>query len=316
MRITSFPQIDSATAYSRIKQYLNCTPVVFDNETGAWWKQENLQHTGSFKFRGALSKLSVLPERSKVVTASTGNHALGVVAAAQLFGHGVEIFLPDTASDLKMEKLMKAGAKLNLVKGNSLDAEIAAKEYAREHHLTWVSPYNDPEIISGQGTIAVELKEQIKDLDTVYVTIGGGGLVSGIGCYLKSINPDLRVIGCQPENSAEMYLSLLKGKVVDDPNALHTLSDGSAGPLEEDSITFPICQAIVDRIILVDELRIAEALRHAYLTHGIIIEGAAGVAIAAATSDNQREGKNAAVILCGGNIDPVVHKQILSNTYF
>jgi threonine dehydratase len=276
-----------------------------------WLKCENEQTTGSFKWRGALSKLSTLQPAQKIVTASTGNHGLGVATAAKLYDIRAVIFIPKTASPKKIERLRQSGAELILVGGDSLTAELAGKEFALEHKLTWVSPYNDIDVIAGQGTIGYEIDADLPHIDKVYVTVGGGGLVSGIASWIKHHQPHAEIIGCQPVNSPEMYLSILAGHVVPAPGARETLSDGSAGPLEEDSITFPICQQLVDRFILVTEEEIKEAIRYLWSHQELIVEGSAGVVMAAAMRENAvNKNSTSVVILCGGNIDPAVHGQI------
>lgn len=298
-------------SYHRIKDHVIQTLIVFDSTYSLWLKCENEQKTGSFKWRGALSKLSLFTPGQTIITASTGNHGLGVANAAVLFGLKARIFLPATASPKKIEKLMALGADLIHVDGDSLDAEIQGKEYAALHHLPWVSPYNDEAIIAGQGTIGLEISERLSEINKIYITVGGGGLISGIGSWIRYHHPGAEIIGCQPVNSPEMYLSILSGHVVMAPESLTTLSDGSAGPLEEDSITFSICQDVIDRFILVSEEEIEVAIRHLYNQHQLVVEGAAGVATAAAMKDSLRHaGDTSVVVLCGGNIDPAVHERI------
>lgn len=298
-------------AYQRIKSHVAHTRLLKEETLGLWLKCENEQETGSFKWRGALSRLSLIPAGQSIVTASTGNHGLGVARAAELFGLKATIFIPSSAAPKKIEKLVALGADLHLVDGDSLQAELTGKAYAQEHGLPWVSPYNDPEVISGQGTIGLELTMNLPKIDKVYVTVGGGGLVSGIASWIKWYHPETEIIGCQPVNSPEMYLSVQAGRVVDAPEALTTLSDGSAGPLEEDSITFPICCRLIDRFILIDEAEIESAIHHLYDAQKLIVEGAAGVAMAAAMKDIHRSPDHqSVVILCGGNIDPTVHRRI------
>jgi threonine dehydratase len=298
-------------AYDRIQSNLILTPLKVDLDQGLWLKCENLQTTGSFKWRGALSKLSALPPGSNIVTASTGNHGLGVAKAGALYGHSVKVFIPKTAASQKKEKLVALGVDLVQVDGDSLSAEMAGKQYAEENGSAWVSPYNDTDVIAGQGTIGLEILNQIDHIERLYITVGGGGLISGIACYVKKHSPHTEIIGCQPVNSPEMYLSQLAGHVVMAPEALPTLSDGSAGPLEEDSITFDLCRNLVDRYILVSEDDIRKAIRDVYHDHQMVIEGAAGVAYAAARYDDERNrSDNVVVVLCGGNIDSIIHKEI------
>lgn len=298
-------------AYQRIRDHVIQTRLVFDPTFSLWLKCENEQKTGSFKWRGALSKLSLFNPGQTIITASTGNHGLGVANAAILFGLKARIFLPATASPKKIEKLKALGADLVHVDGDSLDAEIQGKEYATLHQLPWVSPYNDEAIIAGQGTIGLEISERLSEIDKIYITVGGGGLISGIGSWIRYHHPGAEIIACQPVNSPEMYLSILSGQVVMAPESLTTLSDGSAGPLEEDSITFPICQDVIDRFILVSEEEIEDAIRLLYHQHHLVVEGAAGVAMAAAMKDSLRHAEETSVVvLCGGNIDNAVHENI------
>jgi threonine dehydratase len=298
--------------YPRITPHLLRTPVVFDPEANAWLKCEQDQHTGSFKWRGALAKLFGLQPGTRIIAASTGNHGLAVAGAGKIFGHRVTVYLPASASTAKRAKLLAAGIELVEVPGDSLDAELAGKAAAEASGAVWVSPYNDPDVIAGQGTIGLELLAQLPAVASVYITVGGGGLISGIAAFLKSHRPGIEIIGCQPARSREMSLSIRAGRVVDDPEAEPTLSDGSAGPLEPDSITFSLCQNLVDRWMVIPEDEIEDALRRVYRLHRMVVEGAAGVAYAAAwrERDKQVEGEKV-VILCGGNIDPARFDRIL-----
>jgi len=301
--------IDSA--YDRIREHLVKTPLLKDSSNGIWLKCENRQYTGSFKLRGALSKLSLLPVGSHVVTASTGNHGLGVTKAAAIYGHRLKVFIPSTVTTQKKDKLLALGVDLVQVDGDSLSAELAGKDFAQQNNFTWVSPYNDIDVIAGQGTIGLEILQQLDQADKIYITVGGGGLISGIASYVKYHSPQTAIIGCQPINSPEMYLSQQAGHVVMAPEELSTLSDGSAGPLEEDSITFDLCRSLVDRFVLVSEEDIRKAIRTLYQDHHVVIEGAAAVAYAAAGNDSERKSsEHVVVVLCGGNINPALHEEI------
>ena len=298
-------------SYQRIKPYIISTRLVKDPVYGCWLKCENEQKTGSFKWRGALSKLSLLEAGQDIVTASTGNHGLAVANASGIFGLNATIYVPASASAIKVDKIRKTGAKIIQVEGDSLSAELAGKKFAADNNLPWISPYNDADVIAGQGTIGIELMEAIPEIDRAYITVGGGGLISGIASFLKKANPDIEIIGCQPQNSPEMYLSILEGQVVTAPDAKDTLSDGSAGPLEEDSITFPLCRQLIDRFMLISESEIENALRYVYDKHHMVIEGSAGVAMAGAMKEQKSE--NSVVILCGGNIDERLHQSICNS---
>ncbi|MEP6795804.1 MAG: pyridoxal-phosphate dependent enzyme [Saprospiraceae bacterium] len=312
-QITSPEKISSriAATYLRIHPHLLSTRLIHDEGFQLWLKCENEQNTGSFKWRGALSKLSLLKPGQSIVTASTGNHGLGVVTAANLYGLHAKVFVPSSAAPKKIERLQRSGADVILVEGDSLEAELSGKAFAEKNKLQWVSPYNDLDVIAGQGTIGYEIDAELPLIDKVYVTVGGGGLVSGIGSWLKHFQPYAEIIGCQPVNSPEMYLSTLAGHVVTAPDNSSTLSDGSAGPLEEDSITFDICCNVIDRFILITEDEIKAAIKYLYSNHGLVVEGAAGVAMAAAVKDSFGDrDTTSVVILCGGNIDPALHQEI------
>lgn len=299
-----------------IRSFVVQTRLVWDPTAGAWLKCEQDQVTGSFKWRGALSKLAQLPRGTSVIAASTGNHGLAVAQAATMFGHQASIYIPDSASSVKKQKLREAGVEIVEVQGDSLAAELAGKAAAQATQRTWISPYNDPQVIAGQGTISLEVLATLPDIQRIFITVGGGGLIAGMASTLRTHRPDIEIIGCQPAHSPEMSLSVRVGHVVDDPRAKPTLSDGSAGPLESDSITFPICQALVDRWILVSEREIALAIRQLHQRHGMLVEGAAGVAYAAAIRERKgNAGVCSAVMLCGGNLDPRVAAEVLAGRY-
>ncbi len=282
--------------------------MIWDDTFSVWLKCENEQVTGSFKARGALSKGSQLTSGQTVVTASTGNHGLGVAYAAERFGLIAIVFVPTDVSKSKLARLKEKNIEIRQVEGDSLAAELAGKAFATAHHLPWISPYNDPDVIAGQGTMAREISEQQPHVDKIYVTVGGGGLISGIAGWYKYHFPETGIIGCQPVHSPEMYLSVMAGHVVEAPESRPTLSDGSAGPLEMDSITFDMCADWIDRFVLVTESEIEDAIRHVYHQHQLVIEGAAGVALAAAIQDDPGPSSQIrVVVLCGGNIDPLMH---------
>jgi threonine dehydratase len=191
-----------------------------------------------------------------------------------------------------------------------LDTEQHAREYAEQNGMRYLSPYNDEEVVAGQGTCGVEILEQLPDIDAVFVAVGGGGLIAGVGAVLKAHNPDIRVYGCQPSQSAVMMRSVEAGEIVDLESGT-TLSDGTAGGIEPGSITFPLNQAVVDEWISVDEQAIASAMRSYMGSEGHKIEGAAGVAIAALIERRDDiEGKNVLVVVCGSNISDEVLQRV------
>jgi len=270
-------------------------------------KCEHLQRTGSFKARGGLAKVSALTadqRRRGVVTASSGNHGLGVAhALAVLDGRGI-VFVPVHASSAKVAALRRFGVEIRQQGDECGASERLAQDYAAEHGLAYVSPYNDADVIAGQGTIGVEIVEQLdgRTLDAIIVSVGGGGLVSGVASVLKHHWPTIRVIGASPVNDAAMAASVRAGQVVT-LDAAPTLSDGTAGSVEPGSITLPLCQALVDEWVLVDEAAIRRALRLVIDTEHQLVEGAAAVAVAAALACRQTlAGRRVGIVSCGANI--------------
>ncbi len=303
----------SAKAAVRLREHLPVTPLVrfgaLGEELGAevLVKCDHLQRTGSFKARGALAKLLTLSERERehgVVTASTGNHGLGFAnALAALGGRGI-VFVPANAAPVKIAALRRTGVEIQTRDTDAGAVEVLARAYARENGLTWVSPYNDPDIIAGQGTAGVELVEQLKgeSLDAIIVNVGGGGLMSGVAAVVKQHLPGIRVIGASAENDAGMIASVKAGHIVA-VEAEPTLSEGSAGNVEPGSITFALCQALVDDWVLVTEAEIRSALAMVIDTEHQLIEGAAAVAFAAARIRRaDLAGKRVAILSCGSNI--------------
>lgn len=298
------PLIEAAAA--RIYSVVRETPLV--PMDAAFAKLEQLQTTGSFKLRGATNKLmSLAPDaaRGGVVTSSTGNHGLGVATAGQMLGIDVEVFLSPQVTPAKRERILACGARIRIVGANALDAEVAARAAAAASERTYVSPYNDPDVAAGQGTIGVELMRQAPDLDAVFIAVGGGGLISGIGSYLRHAAPKAEIIGCWPENSAVLYECLRAGRIFDAPEST-TLSESTAGGVEADSITFDLCREVMHRGVLVSEADILSAMRWAH-RRGWTVEGASGVALAAYFKEAARyAGKKVVVLICGGNPSPAI----------
>lgn len=297
----------------KLRERLPITPFVrfdaFSDELGAevLVKCEHLQRTGSFKARGSMAKILTLTDQQRadgVVTASTGNHGLGVGnALATLGGRGI-VYLPENASPSKVAALRRLGLELRAEGNDSGVLEPKARAYAAEHGLTYVPPYNDPDIIAGQGTVAVEILEQLAGapLDAVVVAVGGGGLISGVASVLKKYLPGIRVYGASPVRDDAMAASVRAGKIVQ-VDAQDTLSDGTAGSVEAGSITFDLCRELVDDWVLVTEDAISAALRTVIDTERQLIEGSAAMAFAA-VRDRRAElaGRRVAVVSCGGNI--------------
>ena len=311
---------DIVLAANRIAPHIRETPLdyspYFSELTGAnvYMKLENLQHTCSFKLRGAFNKLlSLTPEERKTgcVTASSGNHGAAIAFAMQKLGITGVIFVPEQTSAAKVDAIKRAGGDVRFFGTDGLDTETHARAYAAEHQMTFVSPYNDEQIVAGQGSCGVEIAKQLSPVDAVFIAVGGGGLMSGVASFLKSVNPAIDVVSCQPAASAVMTESVKAGEILDLPSEA-TLSDGTAGGIEAGAITFDICRDVVDRYVVVDEEQIAEAMREFIDSHHMLLEGAAGVAIAGFRKvAEDYTGKNVVIVVCGGNISRDTLKKVI-----
>jgi threonine dehydratase len=279
----------------------------FSELTGAsvYFKLENLQYTGSFKLRGAFNRLLTLDagaRRRGVVAASSGNHGAAVAWAARELSVPGIVFVPAGTSEVKVGAIRAAGADVRIFGDDGLDTELHARAFAAANGMTYVSPYNDLEVVAGQGSCGVEIAKRLPEIDAIFIAVGGGGLAGGVGSVLKAASPNVRVIGCQPENSPVMSASLAAGRIVELASR-PTLSDGTAGGIEPGSITFGLCRAVVDDFQLVDEEAIGGAMRAYMDAEHQLVEGAAGVAIAGFLSRAAEfRGRNVVVLVCGANI--------------
>lgn len=308
--MTLKPEMVEAAA-ERIGRVIRETPVehsaALSDLTGCevFLKLEHLQKTGSFKLRGASNRILGLGESDLergVVAASTGNHGLGVCYAARHVGAVATVYLPRDTSQSKISMMERLGGRLIFVDGDCMSAETAARAAAEESGRVFVSPYNDIEVIAGQGTIGLELSRQIERLDAVYISVGGGGLIAGVAAYLKNANPGIRVVGCWPENSRVLYECLRAGRIIEFPEQ-ETISESTAGGVEPGSVTFPLCRDLIDDYALVTESGIHAAMRLLAEKERWMVEGSAGVAMAGLIGTaNQVKGRNVAVLLCGRNI--------------
>ena len=307
-------------AANRIAPHIRETPLdrspFFSELTGAnvFLKLENLQFTGSFKLRGAFNKLLSLTPKQRAagcVAASSGNHGAAVAfAMSKLDTKGV-IFVPEGTSTTKVEAIKRAGGDVRFFGTDGLDTETHAREYAVENGMCYLSPYNDEDVVAGQGTCGVEIAKQLPQVDAIFIAVGGGGLISGVGSFLKSVNPTMSVIACQPAASAVMTESVKAGEILELPSQ-PTLSDGTAGGIEADAITFDLCRAVTDDYVVVSEDQIAEAMRQFIDAHHMLPEGAAGVALAGLRlRADSYKGKNVVVIICGGNISRETLKEVI-----
>ena len=313
----------AADAAERIAGHIERTELVrsvaFSDELVAnvFFKLENLQISGSFKLRGATNRLMTLSEDERAngcVAASSGNHGAAVACAMQKIGATGVIFVPEQTSDVKINKIKSYGGDVRLFGVDGLDTEQYAREFAEQNGMLYLSPYNDEQVIAGQGTCGIEILEQLADIDAAFIAVGGGGLIGGVGSVLKSHNPDIVVYGCQPKASAVMAHSVKAGEILELPSE-PTLSDGTAGGIEAGAITFPLNQAVVDDWVVVDEPQIADAIRLYVGSEQHAIEGAAGVAVAGLLARRDKiAGQNVVVIICGGNIADVKLDRILGST--
>lgn len=306
-------------ARTRISPHVRPTPLTHDSRRGLYLKWENYQVTGSFKARGALNKVLSLQDWEReagLVTASAGNHGQGVALAGHLTGAAVEVFVFDHAVPAKIEAMQDLGAQIHMVEGGYADAEAAGRKYSLANGRTFVSPYNDPQIIAGQGTIGLEILEELSasaaggaPAANWVVPTGGGGLISSLGTVLESVSPRPRLIAVQAAASPFTH-SLFHRHTQVDVQDLPTLADGLSGAVEEGSVTIPMLERYVDDFLLVTEEEIRHAIAFAWYVYHERIEGSAAVGLAAALEGKVKE-RSSVVIISGGNVQPEVHTQIV-----
>lgn len=277
-------------------------------------KTENLQVTGSFKVRGAYYKMSRLSPEEKergVVACSAGNHAQGVALAAKKNNIKAVICLPDGAPISKVEATRSYGAEICLVQGVYDDAYNKALQLRDEMGYTFIHPFNDPDVIAGQGTIGLELAKQIPDMDAVIVPIGGGGLIAGVAYTLKNLNPNIKIYGVQAEGAPSMYESIRQKQILTLPS-VKTIADGIAVKQPGD-LTYDIISEYVDEIATVSDDEISAAILKLMEKHKLVTEGAGAVAVAAVMFDKfDLAGKKVVSLLSGGNIDVTILSRVIS----
>lgn len=277
-------------------------------------KWESHQITGAFKVRGALNTVLSLPEERReagVMASSSGNHGLGVSYAAKQADIPAIVYVPDYASQKKIAAMRELGAEVRVVDGGYGPAEETAVRLAEERGAVFISPYNHPDVIAGQGTIILEWLEQTLDLDTVLLPVGGGGLGSGIGLALKALRPASHLIGAQTEGSAFLHENW-HGRDMETVKILPNLAEGLTGRVDPQSITLPLTRRLFDDFLLVNDDEIAGAVAYCYEEHGEIVEGAAAVGLAALLAGKPENlGRSVGVLITGGNITPDQHRDIL-----
>jgi len=303
---------EAEEAENRIRPYIRETPLEPSpylssiTESDVYLKLENLQITKSFKLRGAMNKILALdPSQLEkgVITASSGNHGAAFAYIMDRFGIKGTIYLPGNAAKTKVDALRHHKNTTLKFKGDDcIMSESSARKEAEEKGLEFISPYNDLKIIGGQATVGIELQKQLRNADAVFVPIGGGGLASGIGGYMKARNKRITVLGCQPLNSPVMCESVKAGRIVE-MESNPTISDGTAGGIENKAITLDICQEVIDDFVLTAEKEIREAIKLILERHYMLIEGAAALPVAAfLKTKNLYSGKVVVLIISGAKI--------------
>lgn len=318
-------QLNFLGARDRLHDVISVTRLIpsvnFSNRTGAevYIKPENLQRTGAFKIRGAYNKIAKLSEEEKakgLITASAGNHAQGVAYAAQAMNAKAVIVMPTTTPLIKIERTKAYGAEVVLAGDCYDEAYLAAEKMAEENGWVFVHPFNDLDVIEGQGTIAIEILDELRDCDMILCPIGGGGLVSGIAVCAKMINPQIKVIGVEPEGAASMACSLRDGHVTC-LDEVSTIADGAA-VAEPGLYNYALVNAYVDEIVTVSDFEIMKAFIDVLEGHKLIGESA-GLLSIAGLSKVDIEGLKVVCVLSGGNIDvltvsSMVNKGLVANS--
>ena len=312
---------DIYRAKRHIGSIIRRTPTLFSPEmtehasSSVYLKLENLQETGSFKVRGAANKMLNLTSEEKargVVTGSSGNHGKAVAFMAKRLNVRAVICVSEKSPDNKVDAISRYGADV-VVHGNSYDESVDhAKQLAKERGLTMIDSFDDPYVIAGQGTIGLELLEDLPEIDTAIVPLAGGGLLCGIALTLKTANPEIQVIGVSMERAPVMYYSLKAGKPIEMEEE-ETIAHALAGGLGENNrYTFRMTQEYVDDVVLVSEKAIAEAMVFALEQHHLVVEGAGAVGIAAVLQKKVAKlGSNTAVVVSGSNVDiPLLLKTV------
>ncbi|NER13006.1 pyridoxal-phosphate dependent enzyme [Leptobacterium flavescens] len=305
-------------AYENIRADIRRTSLEFSPElsriSGAevYLKMEQLQLTGSFKIRGVLNKIRSIETadfNKTFVAASTGNHAAAFAYASDRFNFKGDLFLPEKTSEAKIRAIEKYAVKKIFYGRNSMETEAKATSHAQEINGILIHPYNDIHIICGQGTIGVEIKEQLPELDTVLAPIGGGGLISGLCAYFQD-DKTVNVIGCQPANADEMYASVKEGHIVS-PSTLDTISDATAGGIEENALTYDICKKMLSGFEIIEEEAIKKAVAFIVKYHQTLVEPASALPVAALLNSKNYKGKKVVLVLTGKKINTSLLTQIL-----
>jgi len=311
---------DFKKAHKSISPYINYTPLIhslaLSKNLEVYLKLECLQVTGSFKLRGATNKLLSLTNEQKnkgVIAVSTGNHGKGVAHAAKQIGIKSTIFMSSMVPEHRKKAIESLGAKVKIIGNNSDEADLYAREFAKKNNITLVHPFDDLDVIAGQGTVGLEMLEAMPDIDSVIIPTSGGGLIGGIALAIKLQKPNVKIIATSMKRGPSMYESLKAGKPVDVKEE-ETLADCLGGSIGlENQYTFGICKDVIDDFILIDEPKIAEGIKFNFEKHKLVTEGAAATSIMAVKDQlSSHFGKNTICLLCGGNIDSELFGKIIS----
>jgi threonine dehydratase len=308
------------SAQNRIKQYIHRTPLFHSDSlsklTGSkiYVKPECWQKCGCFKVRGAISHVSSLTEEEKnkgLVTASSGNHALAVAYASTLFGKPpTRIYVPENADPSKVKKILQWGPELVYHGDSFFEAYTEARRYTEENDATFVHSHGDPKVIAGQGTIGLEVMEDLPDVDAIIVPIGGGGLISGISVVAKTISDTVRIVGVEPSAAPGAYTSLRDGVAHEEIEIKESIADGLLGGFG--SLPFQICSKTVDETHLVEDSEIIEAMRAFQRGEQLMVEGASSVGLAALmTGKVQARGDKVVLVVTSRNIDAAKYNQLI-----
>ena len=310
---------DFEQAMTTVRQVTADTKLVyseyFSERSGnkVYFKPENMQVTGAYKIRGAYYKISTLSEEERqkgLITASAGNHAQGVAYAAQAHRVPATIVMPTTTPLIKVERTRDYGAEVVLYGDVYDDAAQKAKELAAEKGMTFIHPFDDPAVATGQGTIAMEILQELPLVDVILVPVGGGGLATGVSVLAKMLNPKIRVLGVEPSGAACLKASLEKGEVTSLPQ-VSTIADGTAVKRPGEAI-FPYLQENLDGILTVDDDELVVAFLDMVENHKMIVENS-GLLTVAALRQLPANGENVAAILSGGNMDVITMSQVVQN---
>ncbi len=312
---------DIREAHHRVGRYIKKTPLEYSErlsetfQSEVFLKLENRQFTNSFKVRGALNKMAQLTPEEKqrgVVTASSGNHGLGVAFASRVLEIPATIFLPDNVTATKLQRLREYD--VNIIQSGGYDeVESAAQEFSKKQDRVYVSPYNDYEVMAGQGTIALEINEGVREYDLVIVPVGGGGLIAGISRGIKDLNPSAEILGVVTPGASTMYHSFRAREVVE-VEEFETMAEAFLGGVEKDSKTLDVILECVDDILVVSEHSVKEAMRLLWSEKGEVVEGAGATGVGLVLEEPELfHEKKSVIVISGGNISETRFNEIVKS---